>query len=184
MKRLMSLGVVLVGLLAACDYGNPPNITPVANGQILTTPRNTALPIILTGEDDDDKGQRDDDDQTLTFSVVTQPSHGSLTGNVPNLTYTPSQDYVGADSFTFKVNDGIEDSAPATISITVTAPATPPTPANQAPVANSQERSTPEDTPVTLLLTGTDPEGQPVTFTIASQPTKGTLGALQGSTVT
>ena len=39
----------------------------------------------------------------------------------PNLTYIPAANFNGADSFTFKVNDGALDSPPATVSITVTA---------------------------------------------------------------
>jgi len=42
----------------------------------------------------------------------------SLSANT--VTYTPDPDYNGPDSFTFKVNDGTVDSAPATVNITVT----------------------------------------------------------------
>jgi hypothetical protein len=59
--------------------------------------------------------------------VVTQPTNGSLSGTAPNLTYTPNANYNGPDSFTFKANDGTEDSNTATVSITVTA-------VNDAPV--------------------------------------------------
>src|SRR5206468_2252226 len=38
------------------------------------------------------------------------------------VTYTPNVGYVGADSFTFRANDGALNSAPAAISITVNAP--------------------------------------------------------------
>ena len=92
------------------------------------------------------------DGNPLTYSVVTQPGHGSLSGTAPNLTYTPAANYNGADSFTFKVNDGSVDSAPATVSITVT-------PVNDAPVANAQSVSTAQDTPVAITLTGSDVDG-------------------------
>ena len=52
--------------------------------------------------------------------MVTNPSHGTLTGTAPNLIYTPSANYGGADSFTFKANNGT-DSNIATITITVQA---------------------------------------------------------------
>ena len=67
------------------------------------------------------------------------PAHGTLSGTAPNLTYTPAANYNGADSFTFKVNDGTVDSAAATVSITVTA-------VNDAPVADAQSVTTAEDT--------------------------------------
>ena len=51
--------------------------------------------------------------------MLTQPAHGALTGTAPNLTYTPATDYTGADSFTFKVNDGANDSPAATVTLNV-----------------------------------------------------------------
>jgi hypothetical protein len=61
----------------------------------------------------------DPEDSSLTFSVVDSPAHGELTGTPPNLTYTPDTDFEGNGSFTFKANDGVLDSAPATVSILV-----------------------------------------------------------------
>ena len=54
-----------------------------------------------------------------TYSIVDQPSNGtvSLVGNIA--TYTPNDLYDGFDSFTFIVNDGIVDSNIATVSITI-----------------------------------------------------------------
>ena len=59
------------------------------------------------------------------------PAKGALSGTPPNLKYTPAADYYGADSFTFIANDGSLNSAPATISITVS-------PVNDAPLAVSK----------------------------------------------
>jgi len=61
----------------------------------------------------------DPDNDPLTYSVDTAPAHGTLTGTPPNLTYAPAQGYSGPDSFTFKANDGHDDSNIATVSITV-----------------------------------------------------------------
>ena len=69
----------------------------------------------------------DVDGDTLRYTIITPPAHGSLTGTAPNLTYTPALNYNGPDSFTFKVNDGTVDSANATVSLTVTAVNNPPT---------------------------------------------------------
>lgn len=91
----------------------PVNHAPVATAQSVTTPQDTAKPVTLAGTDADG--------DSLTFSVVAAPSHGTLSGTAPNLVYTPAAGYVGPDSFTFKASDGSLDSAAATVSITVTA---------------------------------------------------------------
>ena len=48
-------------------------------------------------------------------------------------------------------------------------------PVNDAPVANAQSVTVTEDTAQAITLTGTDPEGSALTYTVASQPTKGVL---------
>jgi hypothetical protein len=88
-----------------------PNRAPVANDQTLSTMENTPLTITLTASDPDGDPR--------TYTVLTQPEHGALTGTAPNLVYTPETGYLGPDSFTFKANDGKVDSNIATISITV-----------------------------------------------------------------
>ncbi|MEO6196034.1 MAG: cadherin domain-containing protein [Thermoanaerobaculia bacterium] len=55
---------------------------------------------------------------------------------------------------------------------------------NQPPVADSQTVLTDEDTPVTITLTGSDPNGQPLTFTIVTPPAHGSLGPLTSPTAT
>jgi hypothetical protein len=87
------------------------NSAPIANSQSVTVIKNTPKAIALTASD----ANRD----TLTYSVVSQSTHGTLSGTAPSLTYTPDTDYVGSDSFTFKVNDGAADSNTATVSMTV-----------------------------------------------------------------
>ena len=100
--------------------------------------------------------------------MVNGPAHGVLSGTAPGLTYTPNANYNGADSFTFKVNDGTADSAAATVSITVT-------PVNDPPVANPQAVTTNEDTAQAITLTGSDPDGNPLTYGVVSAPIHGTL---------
>lgn len=57
----------------------------------------------------------------LTYSVVAQPTNGTVTVSGSTATYTPSGDFNGSDSFTYKANDGTVDSNTATASVTVTA---------------------------------------------------------------
>ncbi|MCQ4166074.1 beta strand repeat-containing protein [Tahibacter harae] len=49
---------------------------------------------------------------------------------------------------------------------------------NNPPVVSTPAVTTLEETPVTLTLTGTDVEGDPITFAIATPPARGTLGAI------
>ncbi len=136
------------------------NDPPVANAQGVSTAEDTAKAITLTGSDVEGGA--------LTYTTVTQPAHGSLSGTAPNLTYTPAANYNGSDNFTFKVNDGTADSAPTTVSITVTA-------VNDPPAANPQSASTAYNTAKAITLAGTDVEGSALTYTVVTQPTRGTL---------
>jgi hypothetical protein len=52
---------------------------------------------------------------------VSGPNSGTITGTGANLTYAPLGAY-GTITFTYVVNDGLVDSAPATVSISVAAP--------------------------------------------------------------
>lgn len=55
---------------------------------------------------------------------------------------------------------------------------------NSPPAATSRSASTNENVAVTIALSGSDPEGQPVKFHIASLPSHGTLGLVNQSTRT
>jgi VCBS repeat-containing protein len=71
----------------------------------------------------------DVDGDRLTALLVSAPSHGTVTLSTDGaFTYRPAADYFGADSFTYKANDGHDDSNIATVTLTVT-------PVNDAPVA-------------------------------------------------
>jgi hypothetical protein len=86
------------------------NQAPTAQAQSRSLPWNSAINLTLGGSDPDG--------DTLTFTVTTQPTHGTLTGSAPALTYTPAAGYTGPDSLVFRVSDG-RLTASATVSITV-----------------------------------------------------------------
>lgn len=137
------------------------NDAPVAIPQLVSTPMNTLLSITLEGEDVDG--------DTLLFEVVTQPEHGTLSGTAPDLTYTPVTDYVGSDSFTFRVYDAEYWMDEAEVSITVTSAG------NHKPQAVSQQVIAEEDTEYYIVLEGSDPDGDPLHYLITSGPTHGSL---------
>ena len=90
---------------------NPVNDAPTTNNISTSTNEETALDITLNGND------IDGDD--LSYVIVSDVQNGttSLSGNI--ITYTPSIDFDGNDSFTYKANDGTEDSNVSTVSIVV-----------------------------------------------------------------
>ena len=139
----------------------PVNDAPIALSKSVVTAEDSPLPITLGGTDVEGS--------PLTYTLLGGPANGTLGGTAPNLTYQPAANFNGSDAFTFRVNDGTVDSAPATVSITVTA-------VNDAPVALSSSVTTEQDIPLPITLAGTDVEGSPLTFTVVSGPANGTLG--------
>ena len=135
---------------------------PTANAQSVAVAFNTAKAITLTGTDPDSPPL------ALTYTVVTGPAHGTLTGTGPNLAYTPTANYQGADSFTFNTNNGTNTSSTATVTISVAA---------GTPTANAQSVTTSQGTAAAITLAGSDPDvpALPLAYTVATGPTHGTL---------
>jgi len=88
------------------------NYPPYANSQevILEGP---TVPITLDGGATDGSA--------VSYTIESQPTHGTLSGTAPNLIYTPLSSFAGSDVFTYTVTSGTETSGIATVSI-----ATPP----------------------------------------------------------
>lgn len=135
-------------------------VAPVAAGQSVSTLEDTAVNIVLTASDANG--------DLLTYAVVDGPSNGALSGEAPNLIYTPNANYNGPDSFTFKANDGTADSELATVSITVTA-------VNDGPVAAAQSVAVSHNTATAITLAGSDVDGNALTYTVVMSPANGSL---------
>ena len=123
----------------------------------------------------------------LDAVVVDAPLHAAAFNLAAdgNFTYTPTANYVGPDSFTYRLNDGTANSNVATVNITVTE-------VNDAPVAVDDANSVPMDAvlsfPAADLLTNdskgpADESGQTLTVTAVAKATNGTV-ALAGGVVT
>ena len=135
-------------------------VPPTVQAQTLSTPEDTALPITLTGTDSYGL--------PLTFSIVTGPTHGAFKGASPLFTYTPTTNYYGTDSFTFRASNGYQQSTTATVSITIA-------PVNDAPIAANQASSLMKNATVAITLAATDAEKSPLTYSIVTPPAQGTL---------
>lgn len=87
------------------------NHSPIAISKSINVPLNTPVPVTLTATDFEN--------EVLSYSILTNPSHGTLTGTGPTLTYTPATNYNGLDTFTFRAFDGSSYSLVATVMISI-----------------------------------------------------------------
>ena len=87
-------------------------LSAVADGY--TTRKNKTLTVAAPGVLVNDTGSN------LEAIQVSPPAHGTLTlAPDGSFIYTPDKKFKGSDSFTYKIADGIAESAPATVTITV-----------------------------------------------------------------
>ena len=95
------------------------NETPVGSGESYQIQQLDSLSISAPGllaNDVDPEGT------ALTVSLDTSTSSGTLVVNSDGtFTYTPNASFIGTDQFTYRVSDGVNTSAPITVTIQVTA---------------------------------------------------------------
>ena len=150
----------------------PVNDAPTATPDSFTRPEDTVISGNVLANDSDLDGN------PLTVSLVTGPANGGLVLN-PNggFVYTPTANYFGPDSFTYRASDGSLQSAITTVSLTLT-------PVNDVPVGKPDSFTGPEDVAITgnVLANDTDVETQPTPggvinlgAELVSGPANGTL---------
>jgi VCBS repeat-containing protein len=153
--------------------------SPVAVSDTATTNEDTPVLIHILANDSDADGSVD----PSTVAITDSPDHGTVQVNALTgvVTYTPAQDFFGADTFRYTVRDNTGlISNEATVTITIS-------PVNDAPVAQNDSAAKNEDTAVliNILANDTDMDGtvDATTVTITGQPTHGTLqvNALTGA---
>ena len=87
-------------------------MAPTTSGSVLIGNEDTSFTGTLLASDPEMS--------TLTYTVDILPTNGILTlSGVGNFQYTPNANYLGTDSFSFHVNDGIVDSNISIVNITV-----------------------------------------------------------------
>ena len=150
---------------------NSVNDAPVANditSQVTDENRMMQLDITLNATDVEG--------DALTYSVV-GTNNGTVTVNGATATYTPDANWNGTDTFTYKANDGTDDSNTATVTVTVNA-------VNDAPIANDVSSSMNEDVATDITLDATDvDDGDTLTYSVVSAASNGTT-AVSGNIVT
>ena len=149
----------------------PPNAAPVAVDQTVAAMEDTQKTITLTATDADD--------DNLSFSKVALPTNGSLgTIGTPDCTavntctatvdYTPAANQNGADSFTFKANDGIVDSNDATVEITIAAVNDAPSFSSGGDVTVNEDSGAYSAGWATSISPGPNESGQTVSFNVSN----------------
>ena len=105
----------------------PVNHAPIARSDTYSLEENQFLSVSAPGVLSNDT---DLDGDPLEASLVTGPAHGTIRLNADgSFIYTPTTNYTGADIFTYQADDGILESAVASVNITVRR-------ANQPPIVN------------------------------------------------
>jgi len=112
---------------------------------------------------------------SLSWAVSTGAENGNAAVVNGEVTYTPDADFSGTDSFVVEVSDGT-DSDTITVTVTVADVA-------DAPVIDQETASitTDEDTDGSTLLTATDSDGDPLSWSVSAQATNGTAVAFDGN---
>ena len=116
------VGIILGGGAVGGAAGTPPpseNRPPVVSDQAVSVTEDGAVGITLNASDPEG--------DALSYTLVEGPTSGVIVGDPPAVTYQPAPGFAGSDRFTYKANDGREDSNLATVSITVVPINHPPT---------------------------------------------------------
>jgi hypothetical protein len=158
------------------DQVDATNKPPVAYDQDLSVDANDKIDISLVGDDVDK--------DPVQFAIVSNPSDASLNSfdmTKGTVTYIPQRDYVGNDSFAFKVIDdkGAESNI-AAVSVDVKASATDigiNDSANHVPTAIEQNTSVDKNNQLNITLIGHDVDKDPVQFAIVSNPSDASLNS-------
>ncbi|EKB5005103.1 tandem-95 repeat protein, partial [Vibrio parahaemolyticus] len=118
-------------------------------------------------------------DKVVSLDADNGPKNGSvIVNNDGTVTYTPDDNYVGKDTFTYVVTSGgVSESTTVTVNVT---------PVNDAPVAKDDIATTQEDTAVTIdvLPNDTDVDGDKLSIESVSVPKEqGTVEVVDGKLV-
>ena len=140
---------------------DPTNDNPVSADSAATATEDTVYSGSVSASDVDG--------DSLTYTLDSGPSNGSLTFNADGAyTYTPDADYNGTDTFSYQVSDGQGGTTTATVTLTVD-------PANDNPVTVDSTGYLSEDTAFTSSVSATDVDGDSLSYVLDSGPANGSL---------
>ncbi|MFN8638119.1 MAG: Ig-like domain-containing protein [Dehalococcoidia bacterium] len=114
-----------------------------------------------------------DDSPSLTYSIATQGTKGTASVVAGQLQYVAGASATGTDTFSYRASDGVSDSAPATVTVTITS-------ANAVPTCQPLAGNVAPGSAVDVSPACSDGDGDALTYAIASQGTKGTASIAGG----
>ena len=120
----------------------------------------TSVPILL--------GALDSDSKAFTYSILEKPAHGILSGENPQLIYTPEAGYFGEDRLIFIASDRQSQSQPGIINIIVA-------PQNSPPTVNLVSLRTYQNIPLVVDFDGSDSENDQLSYEIIKKSQFGSL---------
>lgn len=156
----------------------PENDAPVAADDEKTTDEDVPAQIDALKNDTDADIDPDADipDDFLTISAVACPAHGTavISADKKSITYTPSANWNGTETFSYTISDDNGRTDSATITVIVR-------PVNDAPSGGDDTAATDEDQSVTIAVTenddldeGTNPDREDVKVVSVAKPEHGT----------
>jgi Bacterial Ig domain len=159
--RAIIVGGLIVGMGACGGGGGGGSPNPVLGTLAFTTNENVALSGTLTA--------KDPGGSAVTFAATSKPASGALAGlpGTGSFTYTPNANFTGSDSFAVTATDAAGHVSTGTVTLTVTV--------DQAPTAsNTVVRVDGAGlASINVLQNAKDPDKDPLTVTILTQPPAG-----------
>ena len=143
----------------------PVNDPPTAVLDIASTNEDSTVVISVLMNDYDVDGD------AITLDQISQGTNGTVTDNGDGtVSYDPNPDFTGVDNFSYTITDGNGGYSEALVSVWVGI-------INDPPVAIDDIANTIEDQPVTtnVLANDTDPENDPLTVIIVTNPSFGSV---------
>ena len=177
LKRSIAIPILIVGIMAL-GIGVAFAAAPVAQDDAATVDEGGTVAVLVLANDSDLEGD------TLSITAVSVPTNGTAVVNDNGTPGNTADDFIDyshdgsettSDSFTYKANDGVEDSNEATVNITIN-------PVNDAPpVAVDDSYSVEQGDTLTVdaasgvLANDTDADDDDLTAIKVGDPTNGTL---------
>ena len=146
------------------------NLSPTLSSTNTVTSSGTEVSVQLVGNDPEGLN--------LSFSIAKQAENGTATISQSGLLkYIPGNGFTGSDTVNILASDGIKTSDPAQVVITVEEAN------NTPPVGISNSVSIYNNTSKNLILEAFDSDNDPITYTVKTSPSTGTLSQITDSLV-